>query len=111
MFEISPYAQFSMGFQTFGHVENQDRPGYIKNKQGIFSTGVYFRSQQLRDFFCKSPIRIIQFMLHFQKQAFKWDQSLKTVIAYQKVQPLKVLPVVSNRYVLLRIHKSELNLL
>lgn len=45
MFEISPYAQFSMGFQTFGHVENQDRPGYIKNKQGIFSTGIklYFQ--------------------------------------------------------------------
>lgn len=41
MFEISPYAQFSMGFQTFGHVDNQDRPAYVKAKQGVFSTGKY----------------------------------------------------------------------
>ncbi|CAG9122360.1 unnamed protein product [Plutella xylostella] len=26
LYEISPYAQFAVGFRTFGHVENQDLP-------------------------------------------------------------------------------------
>lgn len=26
MFEISPYAEFALGFRTFEHVENQDLP-------------------------------------------------------------------------------------
>jgi hypothetical protein len=43
MFEISPYAQFTMGFQTFGHMDNQDRPsGYMKSKHGVYSTGGNF---------------------------------------------------------------------
>lgn len=39
MFEISPYAQFTMGFQTFGHAENQDRPGYLKKNHTPYNTG------------------------------------------------------------------------
>lgn len=41
MFEISPYAQFTMGFQTFGHNDNQDRPCYMK-KPAVYSTGGEF---------------------------------------------------------------------
>ncbi|CAG9792463.1 unnamed protein product [Diatraea saccharalis] len=32
LYEISPYAQFAVGFRTFGHVENQDMPNrHIKH--------------------------------------------------------------------------------
>nr|XP_021209307.1 Down syndrome cell adhesion molecule-like protein Dscam2 isoform X1 [Bombyx mori] len=32
LYEISPYAQFAVGFRTFGHVENQDLPSRVKHR-------------------------------------------------------------------------------
>ncbi|XP_072946516.1 cell adhesion molecule Dscam2-like [Epargyreus clarus] len=32
LYEISPYAQFAVGFRTFGHVENQDLPSRHKHR-------------------------------------------------------------------------------
>ncbi|XP_061704982.1 cell adhesion molecule Dscam2-like [Cydia pomonella] len=32
LYEISPYAQFAVGFRTFGHVDNQDLPGRHKHR-------------------------------------------------------------------------------
>ncbi|XP_045506912.1 Down syndrome cell adhesion molecule-like protein Dscam2 [Colias croceus] len=32
LYEISPYAQFAVGFRTFGHVDNQDPPNSHKHK-------------------------------------------------------------------------------
>ncbi|KAL4709629.1 hypothetical protein ACJJTC_007360 [Scirpophaga incertulas] len=33
LYEISPYAQFAVGFRTFGHVENQDIPSRLKHSR------------------------------------------------------------------------------
>lgn len=41
LYEISPYAQFAVGFRTFGHVENQDMPSR-HNKHGRYDTGIVF---------------------------------------------------------------------
>ncbi|OWR46618.1 Dscam3 isoform B, partial [Danaus plexippus plexippus] len=32
MFEISPYAEFALGFRTFDHVENQDLPSRLPSR-------------------------------------------------------------------------------
>ncbi|CAG9575286.1 unnamed protein product [Danaus chrysippus] len=32
LYEISPYAQFAVGFRTFGHAENNDVPRHIKHR-------------------------------------------------------------------------------
>ncbi|CAG9564401.1 unnamed protein product [Danaus chrysippus] len=32
LYEISPYAQFAVGFRTFGHAENNDGPRHIKHR-------------------------------------------------------------------------------
>lgn len=38
MFEISPYAEFALGFRTFDHVENQDLPSRLPSRPR-FDTG------------------------------------------------------------------------
>ncbi|KAL0810748.1 hypothetical protein ABMA28_010066 [Loxostege sticticalis] len=42
LYEISPYAQFAVGFRTFGHVENQDMPSR-HNKHPRYDTETSFQ--------------------------------------------------------------------
>ncbi|XP_053620238.1 cell adhesion molecule Dscam2-like isoform X2 [Plodia interpunctella] len=41
LYEISPYAQFAVGFRTFGHVENQDLPS--RHKHSRYDTETSFQ--------------------------------------------------------------------
>lgn len=55
LYEISPYAQFAIGFRTFGHVDNQEVPSrmhvpsnsklrYDSGKFLIYNIGITLRS-------------------------------------------------------------------
>ncbi|GBP46199.1 hypothetical protein EVAR_82197_1 [Eumeta japonica] len=48
MFEISPYAEFALGFRTFDHVENQDLPSRLPNRPR-FDTETSFQARSESD--------------------------------------------------------------
>ncbi|RVE41204.1 hypothetical protein evm_014145 [Chilo suppressalis] len=43
LYEISPYAQFAVGFRTFGHVENQDMPNRHNKHNTRYDTETSFQ--------------------------------------------------------------------
>ncbi|XP_061384730.1 cell adhesion molecule Dscam2-like [Danaus plexippus] len=48
MFEISPYAEFALGFRTFDHVENQDLPSRLPSRPR-FDTETSFQTRSESD--------------------------------------------------------------
>lgn len=48
MFEISPYAEFALGFRTFDHVENQDLPSRLPSRPR-FDTETSFQNRSESD--------------------------------------------------------------
>ncbi|KAJ2944823.1 hypothetical protein O0L34_g1715 [Tuta absoluta] len=49
MFEISPYAEFALGFRTFDHVENQDLPSRLPGRPRFDSTETSFQTRSESD--------------------------------------------------------------